>query len=70
MKMVNSSRWDKRLRERKPLVATEKVDSIKDFLKDIRGKLTTKRPASQPKGGNQPMLDIITPGMFTARESK
>lgn len=68
LKMMNSSRWDKRLRERKP-VAAEKADDIKDVLREIRGKVGTKRLASQPKG-EEGSLDIIRPGMFTARESK
>jgi hypothetical protein len=68
--MMNSSRRDQRLREKKPAQKIEKVDNIKDFLKDIRGKLNTDRPASQPKERDVPIINIITPGMFTSRGTK
>jgi hypothetical protein len=65
LKMMNSSRWEKRLRERKPVIV-EKADGIKDVLRDIRGRVGSKRVASQPKG-EEGGIDIIKPGMFTSR---
>jgi hypothetical protein len=60
LKGVPSARRERR--EKKPAEALQKADNIKDLLKGIRGKFSSK--ASEQTA---PCVNIISPGMFTAR---
>jgi hypothetical protein len=43
LKLLSAApRRDKRLKEKKMPESTEKVENIKDFLKDIRGRLSSR----------------------------
>jgi hypothetical protein len=61
LKGVPSARRE-RFREKKPLEALQKADNIKDLLKGIRGKFSSKAAEE-----SAPCVNIISPGMFSAR---
>ena len=70
MKFMSAApRREQRLKEKKLPNGTEKVENIKDFLKDIRGKLNSREKTGL-KEKEEPIVHIISPDMFTHQRSK
>lgn len=61
---------DTRIREKK-VEPAEKVENIKDVLKDLRGKLNSRdKTASYMRGKDEPIKSVITPDMFGPQKSR
>ena len=70
MKFLSTApRREQRLKEKKLPSGNEKVENIKDFLKDIRGKLNSKEKSGL-KEKEEPIVHVISPDMFVHSRSK
>jgi hypothetical protein len=71
MKLISTApKRDTRIREKK-VEAGEKMENIKDVLKDLRGKLTSRdKGVSCLREKDENIKSVITPDMFITQRNR